>query len=316
MTSNEILSSLLAVDGALSNLDADLLDGQQGSYYLDYNNFTNTPIIPDNEAIDDRVAALLVAGSNITLTYDDVANTLTIASTGGGGGGGALNDLTDVVITAAVTGEVLRYNGTNWVDAVLSTTDVTEGSNLYYTDTRANSAIDTRVNKAFIDALNVDADTLDGIDSTGFATAAQGALADTALQPAAIGVTVQGYSAVLAGTTASFTTADETKLDNLNAFLPIEVEASSSYVALSTDAGKYKRMTSSSPVSFTINDGVFAAEDEIIIEQAGTGAITFIAGGAMVINSRGGAVTTAGQYGFASIKFITSSLAILGGDIQ
>jgi hypothetical protein len=30
-------------DGSGSTLDADLLDGQQGSYYLDYNNFTNTP---------------------------------------------------------------------------------------------------------------------------------------------------------------------------------------------------------------------------------------------------------------------------------
>jgi hypothetical protein len=40
------------------------------------------------EQIDDRVAALLVAGANVTLAYDDVANTLTIAATGGGGGGG------------------------------------------------------------------------------------------------------------------------------------------------------------------------------------------------------------------------------------
>ena len=32
-------------DGAASGLDADTLDGQQGSYYLDYNNFTNTPTI-------------------------------------------------------------------------------------------------------------------------------------------------------------------------------------------------------------------------------------------------------------------------------
>ena len=39
------------------------------------------------EAVDDRVAALLVAGTNVTLTYDDVANTLTVASTGGAGGG-------------------------------------------------------------------------------------------------------------------------------------------------------------------------------------------------------------------------------------
>ena len=37
------------------------------------------------EAVDDRVAALLVQGANITLTYNDASNTLTIASTGGGG---------------------------------------------------------------------------------------------------------------------------------------------------------------------------------------------------------------------------------------
>lgn len=41
------------------------------------------------EAVDDRVAALLVAGSNVTLTYNDAANTLTVAASGGGGGGGS-----------------------------------------------------------------------------------------------------------------------------------------------------------------------------------------------------------------------------------
>jgi len=65
-----------------------------------------------------------------------------------------------------------------------TTDDVTEGSlNLYYTDARANSAIDTRVDKTFVDNLNVDADTLDGNDSTDFATSAQGTLADSAVQP-------------------------------------------------------------------------------------------------------------------------------------
>lgn len=33
-------------DGSGSGLDADLLDGKQGSYYLNYNNFTNKPTIP------------------------------------------------------------------------------------------------------------------------------------------------------------------------------------------------------------------------------------------------------------------------------
>jgi hypothetical protein len=39
-----------------------------------------------SESIDDRVAALLTAGTNITLTYNDAAGTLTIDASGGGGG--------------------------------------------------------------------------------------------------------------------------------------------------------------------------------------------------------------------------------------
>ncbi len=41
------------------------------------------------EAVDDRVAALLVAGTNITLTYNDGAGSLTIDAAGGGGGASA-----------------------------------------------------------------------------------------------------------------------------------------------------------------------------------------------------------------------------------
>lgn len=55
------------------------------------------------EAVDDQVNTLLVAGANVSLTYDDGANTLTIASTGGGGGTvawgsvtGTLSDQTDL----------------------------------------------------------------------------------------------------------------------------------------------------------------------------------------------------------------------------
>lgn len=45
------------------------------------------------EEIDDRVAQLLVAGTNITLDYNDTANTITINSTGGGGGS---TDIVDI----------------------------------------------------------------------------------------------------------------------------------------------------------------------------------------------------------------------------
>ena len=39
------------------------------------------------EQVDDRVAALLVAGTNVTLTYNDAAGTLTVAASGGGSSG-------------------------------------------------------------------------------------------------------------------------------------------------------------------------------------------------------------------------------------
>ena len=52
----------------------------------------------------------------------------------------------------------------------------------WQTAAQVSSAISSTVNKAYVDALNVDADTLDGLDSTAFATAAhahQGAYATT-----------------------------------------------------------------------------------------------------------------------------------------
>ena len=47
--------------------------------------------------------------------------------------------------------------------SAFSTSSLSEGSNLYYTTARADSAIDVRVNQAFVNNLNVDADTVDGV---------------------------------------------------------------------------------------------------------------------------------------------------------
>lgn len=46
---------------------------------------TSTPETTEN--IEDVVASILVAGANTTIVHNDVANTITISSTGGGGGG-------------------------------------------------------------------------------------------------------------------------------------------------------------------------------------------------------------------------------------
>jgi len=63
-----------------------------------------------SEAVDDRINSFLVAGSNITLSYNDPSNTLTINSLT------SFDGLTDVVITSPVNNQMVRFNGTNWVN--------------------------------------------------------------------------------------------------------------------------------------------------------------------------------------------------------
>ena len=52
-----------------------------GSYAASSHTHTASAISDFSEATDDRVAALLTAGTNISITYNDAANTLTIANT-------------------------------------------------------------------------------------------------------------------------------------------------------------------------------------------------------------------------------------------
>lgn len=62
-------------------------------------------------------------------------------------------------------------------------------------------------------------------------------LADSALQAADIGVTVQAYDAVLDATTASFTTADETKLDGIETGATADQSAAEILTAIKTVDG-------------------------------------------------------------------------------
>jgi hypothetical protein len=99
------------------------------------------------ENIQDEVNNLLVAGTNITLTYDDVANTLTIDAAGGGGGSSSFVGLSDTPANyTGANGQYIRVNtaGTALEFDSLTTQDVAEGTNLYYLDTR----VDTHLNQS------------------------------------------------------------------------------------------------------------------------------------------------------------------------
>jgi hypothetical protein len=81
--------------------------------------FTASQVSDFSEAVDDRVAALFVAGSGVSLTYDDVANTLTIDA---GAAVGQLADLTDVDDSLAGNkGDLLYHDVDDWTDLYIGT---------------------------------------------------------------------------------------------------------------------------------------------------------------------------------------------------
>jgi len=122
--------------------------------------------------------------TNVSFVWDESADKWTI------GAGTLVAGTVEADLTGDVTGTVssianhdtddLSEGSTNvyWTQgrfdtafAAKSTSDLSEGSNLYHTGARVSAIITADVDKAFVDALNVDADTLDGLDSTYFRNA-------------------------------------------------------------------------------------------------------------------------------------------------
>ena len=155
--------------GSIANHDTDALtEGSTNLYFTE-------------ERVDDRVANLITGGTGISATYDDAGNMLTLSA-----------------VPADINTDNLTEGSTNIFytearfDASLATKDtgdLTEGTNLYYTQARA----DARVDAGFAAK-----DTGDLAEGTNLyytqarvdarigalaATTAQGALADTATQP-------------------------------------------------------------------------------------------------------------------------------------
>ncbi|MGH0052412.1 MAG: hypothetical protein ACQ5SW_03350, partial [Sphaerochaetaceae bacterium] len=100
-------------------------------------------------------------------------------SIGGGGGAGELDDLSDVTITTPATGDLIRYNGSqfvnypdsNYADASHNhaASDITSGT---FADARiSDTSVQQHIDKTYVDSLNIDADTVDGQHASAFAAA-------------------------------------------------------------------------------------------------------------------------------------------------
>ena len=100
----------------------------------------------------------------------------TITATFVGNLTGQISDISNLTTDSLAEGSSNLYYTAARVNSAFDTRFLTKdtdslaegATNLYYTTTRANAAIDARVTKTFVDNLNVDADTLDGLNSTSF----------------------------------------------------------------------------------------------------------------------------------------------------
>ena len=185
-----------------------------------YNDLTNKPTIPDGTYANLTGKPALFDGTYANLTgkptlatvatsgsYNDLTNKPTIPTdissltdTNNLLGASALDGLTDVVINSGTltTGQVLKYDGTNWVNGtdatsgtgggggVTSYIDLTDKPFIPYdvselTDTTnlLISSYNELTNKPVLG-------TAAATDATAYATAAQGTKADSALQPGAL----------------------------------------------------------------------------------------------------------------------------------
>ena len=155
-----------------------------------------------NERVDDRVASLLVAGTNITLTYNDGAGTLTIDSSGGGGGGAPTGaQYVTLSTNGSLTHERVLTAGTG-----ISITDGGAGSTVtinstitQYTDEMAQDA----VGGIFVDSSEIDFTYSDGTPSI-TASLVAGSIDESKLDASVNASLDLADSAVQPGTLASY----------------------------------------------------------------------------------------------------------------
>jgi hypothetical protein len=121
-----------ATAGFMSAADKAKLDGIPSDAEANQNAFTTVAVPGQSPVVADAKTdtLTLAAGENVTITTDPATDTITISAAGGPGGGGAssLDDLTDVAVDSPATGQTLRYNGTQFVNARLLVNDLSDAA--------------------------------------------------------------------------------------------------------------------------------------------------------------------------------------------
>jgi hypothetical protein len=166
--------------GTLATQSGTFSGTSSGTNTGDQNLFSTVSVSGQSDVVADSTTdtLTLVAGSNVTITTDAATDTITIAATSGGGvtDHGALTGLAD--------DDHAQYHNDSRADtwlATKTTTNLTEGTNLYYTSGRFDTAFATKTTADLTELTNL------------YYTNTR---ADARIA-AAVGVSVQAYDATL-----------------------------------------------------------------------------------------------------------------------
>jgi hypothetical protein len=151
-TASEILTAIKTVDGTTSGLDADLLDGQEGTYYLDLSNATNIPDPTIDVTLTGKVTGTgsatltdLADGSiSITTALEDTG--VTAASYGGSSAIPVITIDDDGRITAASTQAVLGVSDLEWYNANTTLQLTTNDGSVFNADIHQFGELDVNGN--------------------------------------------------------------------------------------------------------------------------------------------------------------------------
>jgi hypothetical protein len=183
---------------------------------------TAATIADFTEAVQDAVAALLGAGSNVILNYDDANNSLSISATGSGGAGLDPEQVRDVIGVALIGAGLITVNVNDAADTITITTTATQNSTdaqlrdrSTHTGTQnADSITDGTTNKAYTAAEKV--------KLAGVAVGATANATDAALRDRATHTGTQSADSITDGTTnKAYTATEKSKL----ASIPTQTEA-------------------------------------------------------------------------------------------
>jgi hypothetical protein len=315
---------ITALDGRLTTAESDIAALEAITHVNSLNGITG--------------AVTLSAGSNVTL--NQVGNDIEISSSGSGGGGSdsfntiavpgqssivadhgndtlninagtgvalttnAATDTLTIGTTISVNGEPADASG----DIAVTTSEVPEGTNLYYTEARVSANADVSANTAKLATIATGAEV--NVNADWNATSGDAEILNKPTIPDDISQLGGSTDDLAEGQTNFYYTDTRVQTyltaEKIRANYPTATY-SVAFTLSASDEQKFLICNSSSAFAVTIPSGL-GADAEVLIYQAGTGKISITAGSGVTLrNTSNFANYTAEQYAIIGLKQIGSS---------